>query len=91
LIDKLCTFDFEKVEEDILGEAFEEMIKNLMTGKVLGQFFTPPRIKQMMIEMVNPQLKEDGTTQKIFDPAMGTGGLLISSLKHLLHQSKKNK
>ena len=59
-----------------------------MTGKVLGQFFTPPKVKQMMIKLIDPQLKADGTIEKIFDPAMGTGGFLISSLRHLLQQSK---
>jgi type I restriction-modification system DNA methylase subunit len=88
LIDKLYTFDFEAVDEDILGEAYEEVIKDVMTGKVLGQFFTPPKVKQMMIRLIDPQLKADGTIEKIFDPAMGTGGFLISSLRHLLQQSK---
>jgi len=88
LIDKLYTFDFEAIDEDILGEAYEEVIKDVMTGKVLGQFFTPPKVKQMMIKLIDPQLKADGTIEKIFDPAMGTGGFLISSLRHLLQQSK---
>lgn len=88
IIDKLYTFDFEAVDEDILGEAYEEVIKDVMTGKVLGQFFTPPKVKQMMIKLIDPQLKADGTIEKIFDPAMGTGGFLISSLRHLMHQSK---
>jgi type I restriction enzyme M protein len=91
LIDKLYTFDFEAVDEDILGEAYEEVIKDVMTGKVLGQFFTPPKVKQMMIKLIDPQLKADGTIEKIFDPAMGTGGFLISSLRHLLQQSKTKK
>lgn len=88
LIDKLYTFDFESIDEDILGEAYEEVIKDVMTGKVLGQYFTPPKVKQMMIKLIDPQLKIDGTIEKIFDPAMGTGGFLISSLRHLIHQSK---
>jgi type I restriction enzyme M protein len=88
LIDKLYSFDFEAVDEDILGEVYEEVIKDVMTGKVLGQFFTPPKVKQMMIKLIDPQLKSDGTIEKIFDPAMGTGGFLISSLRHLLQQSK---
>lgn len=88
IIDKLYTFDFEAVDEDILGEAYEEVIKDVMTGKVLGQFFTPPKVKQMMIKLIDPQLKADGTIEKIFDPAMGTGGFLISSLRYLLQQSK---
>jgi len=88
IIDKLYAFDFEAIEEDILGDAYEEVIKDIMTGKVLGQFFTPTKIKQMMIKLIDPQLKSDGTIEKIFDPAMGTAGFLISSLKHIIHQSK---
>ena len=88
IIDKLYTFDFESIDDDILGEAYEEVIKDVMTGKVLGQFFTPLKVKQMMIKLIDPKLKDDGTIEKIFDPAMGTGGFLISSLRHILHQSK---
>ena len=62
-----------------------------MTGKVLGQYFTPLKIKEMMIRLINPQIKFDGTIETIFDPAMGTGGFLISSLRYLLHQSKIKK
>ena len=88
IIDKLYTFDFEEVDDDILGEAYEEVIKDVMTGKVLGQYFTPLKAKQLMVKLIDPQLKADGTNETIFDPAMGTGGLLISSLRHLLQQSK---
>jgi type I restriction enzyme M protein len=88
LIDKLYTFDFEAVDEDILGEAYEEVIKDVMIGKTLGQFFTPPRVKQMMVNLIDPQLKPDGTIETIFDPAMGTGGFLITCLRNLLKKSK---
>lgn len=88
LIDKLYTFDFEAVDEDILGEAYEEVIKDVMIGKTLGQFFTPPKVKQMMVNLIDPQLKPDGTIETIFDPAMGTGGFLITCLRNLLKKSK---
>lgn len=88
LINKLNSFNFENTDEDILGEAYEEVIKDVMTGKTLGQFFTPSKVKQMMIKIIDPQIKNDGTIETIFDPAMGTGGFLISSLRHLMHQSK---
>ncbi len=88
IIKKFLDFNFEEIEEDILGEAYEEVIKDIMTGKVLGQFFTPPVIKNLVIDIINPQLKPDGTTETVFDPAMGTGGFLISSLRHIIKQSK---
>jgi len=88
LINKLNTFNFENVEADILGEAYEEVIQDVMIGKTLGQFFTPPKIKKIMVKLIDPQIKDDGTIEKIFDPAMGTGGFLITCIRHLVQKSK---
>lgn len=88
IIDKLASVDFENIDEDILGEVYEEVVKDIMTGKTLGQFFTPPVVKQMMVDLINPQIYHDGTTETIFDPAMGTGGLLITCLRSLMTKSK---
>lgn len=40
--------------------------------KILGQFFTPPFLKQLVVNLVDPQLFEDGTIETIYDPVMGT-------------------
>ncbi len=89
LINKLSSFNFESIEADILGEAYEEVIQDVMTGKVLGQHFTPTKVKKMMIKLINPEIKQDGTIETIFDPAMGTGGFLITCLRHLINKSNK--
>jgi type I restriction-modification system DNA methylase subunit len=88
LITKLSSFDFESIEADILGEAYEEVIQDVMIGKTLGQFFTPPKVKKMMVKLIDPQINKNGSIEKIFDPAMGTGGFLITCLRHLINQSK---
>ena len=88
LITKLSSFDFESIEADILGEAYEEVIQGVMIGKTLGQFFTPPKVKKMMVKLIDPQINKNGSIEKIFDPAMGTGGFLITCLRHLINQSK---
>lgn len=88
LITKLNSFNFKSYEIDILGEAYEEVIKDVMTGKTYGQFFTPPKIKKLMVDLVNPQVNNDGSIETIFDPAMGTGGFLITCSRHLINQSK---
>ena len=88
LITKLNIFNFESIEADILGEAYEEVIQDVMIGKVLGQFFTPPPVKKFMVKLINPQINKNGTIETIFDPAMGTGGFLITCLRHLIIQSK---
>ena len=88
LIDLINAFDFAAVEEDVLGEAYEDVIKHVMIGKDLGQFFTPPAVKQMMVDLINPQIRTDGTTETVFDPAMGTGGFLITCLRHLVKSAR---
>ena len=91
LIDKLSEFDFSGVDVDIQGHAYEDLLKDIMTGKVLGQFFTQPLVKDMMVDLINPQLLDDGTCETIFDPAMGTGGFLMTSLRHLQKQAEMKK
>ena len=80
ILDKLNNLDLSKTEHDILGNAYEEVIKDIMTGKVLGQFFTPPDIKKFMVKLVNPLILPDGKIETCCDPTMGTGGFLITFL-----------
>jgi type I restriction-modification system DNA methylase subunit len=87
LIDKLNSFDLSQTEYDVLGNAYEEVIQDIMTGKVLGQFFTQPLIKKMMVKLINPQIYPDGKIDTCGDPAMGTGGFLITYLQYILRQA----
>ena len=74
-----------------MGNAYEEVVKDIMsTGKVLGQFFTPPTVKKLMINLIDPKIKEDGTVGSCGDPTMGTGGFLITYLKYIMEKSKKD-
>ena len=88
LFNKLNSIDFSQFEYDIMGDAYEEIFQNIMTGKVLGQFFTPPKLKLMMVKLINPQIKDDGTIETCCDPTMGTGGFLKTYLFHILEQAK---
>ena len=87
LIDKLYSLDLSNTDYDILGNAYEEVIQDIMTGKILGQFFTQPLIKKMMVKLINPQIFPDGKIETCGDPTMGTGGFLISYLKYILQQA----
>jgi type I restriction-modification system DNA methylase subunit/restriction endonuclease S subunit len=88
LIDKLNALDLSKTEYDVLGNAYEEVIQDIMTGKVLGQFFTQPLVKKMMVKLINPQIYPDGKIDTCGDPTMGTGGFLITYLQYIIEQSK---
>lgn len=87
LIDKLNSLDLSHTEFDILGNAYEEVIQDIMTGKVLGQFFTQPLIKKMMVKLIDPQIHADGKIDTCGDPTMGTGGFLITYLQYILQQA----
>jgi len=87
LIDKLNILP--TTDADILGNAYEEVIQDIMTGKVLGQFFTQPLVKKMMVKLINPQIHPDGKIDTCGDPTMGTGGFLITYLQEILKQAKE--
>ena len=87
LIDKLNSLDLSQTECDVLGNAYEEVIQDIMTGKVLGQFFTQPLVKKMMVNLINPQIHPDGKIDTCGDPTMGTGGFLITYLQYILQQA----
>jgi len=87
LIDKLNSLDLSQTEYDVLGNAYEEVIQDIMKGKVLGQFFTQPLVKNLMVKLINPQIHPDGKIDTCGDPTMGTGGFLITYLQHILQQA----
>jgi len=89
IIDKLNAIDLSQMEHDVLGRAYEEVIQDIMTGKVLGQFFTQPLVKKLMVRLIDPQVRPDGTFESCADPTMGTGGFLITYLQTIMEQAEK--
>lgn len=89
LFEKANSVNLNDCDVDVLGNAYEEVIKDIMTGKVLGQFFTQPAIKRLMVHLVQPKIFSDGTFETCCDPTMGTGGFLLTFLKHLTALSKQ--
>jgi type I restriction-modification system DNA methylase subunit/restriction endonuclease S subunit len=87
VIDKINTINLN-VENDVLGDAYEEIFKDIMVGKTFGQFFTQPLVKKMMVNLINPQIHPDGKIETCGDPTMGTGGFLITYLQYILEQAK---
>jgi type I restriction enzyme M protein len=63
-------------EPDILGRAYEYLLRKFAEGQgqSAGEFYTPKEVGWLMAELINPALY---TT--IYDPACGSGGLLIKS------------
>lgn len=68
------------VDPDILGQAYEYLIKHFadLTNKKAGEFYTPRSVVHLMGLILDPKEGES-----IYDPACGTGGMLLESVNHL--------
>jgi type I restriction enzyme M protein len=67
-------------QTDILGQSYEYLIKKFadLTNKKAGEFYTPRPIVRLMINILDPKEGES-----IYDPACGTGGMLLESIHHV--------
>src|SRR5438093_3891085 len=72
-------FAYSHSEE--LGNAFEYLLKTMGIQAENGQFRTPRHIINFMVACLDPQ-----PSDRILDPACGTGGFLVSCYKHILAQ-----
>ncbi|HEX2949870.1 MAG TPA: class I SAM-dependent DNA methyltransferase [Armatimonadota bacterium] len=65
---------------DILGRSYEYLVKKFadLTNKKAGEFYTPRSVVSLMIRILAPQ-----TGETIYDPASGTGGMLIEALHYV--------
>ncbi len=65
---------------DVLGQAYEYLIKKFadLTNKKAGEFYTPRAVVALMVKILAPQAGET-----IYDPACGTGGMLLEALHHV--------
>lgn len=71
----------KSVSTDILGDAYEYLIgrfADITRRKKAGEFYTPRSVVRMMVDLLDPQ---EGET--IYDPACGTGGMLLGAIEHV--------
>lgn len=84
LINKLNEIDFDEYEDrHAFNDIYETILKDLQSAGNAGEYYTPRVLTDFIIEMLNPQIGE-----QVADFACGTGGFLVSSLKHLENQIK---
>ena len=79
----------QNTEPDILGRAYEYLLRKFAEGQgqSAGEFYTPKEVGWLMAKLIKP---EPYTT--IYDPACGSGGLLIKPrlLFEQTHPDKKS-
>ena len=82
LVDHFSQMDLRNtsIPSDILGDAYEYLIKKFadLTNKKAGEFYTPRSIVRLMVNILDPQ-----TGETVYDPACGTGGMLLETLHHV--------
>ena len=80
MINELNLKDFTNASDTHeFGDMYESMLKDLQESKRDGgEFYTPRALTDFIVEEVDPCLGE-----KVADFACGTGGFLVSALKHL--------
>ena len=66
-------------EQDIIGRVYEFFLSKfaIAEGKGKGEFYTPKSIVNLIAEMIEPY------KGKIYDPACGSGGMFVQSMKFI--------
>lgn len=77
VVGQLQNFCLIDADRDVIADAFETFIDHALKGGQ-GQFFTPRNVVRMMVEILDPD-----TDDYIIDPACGSGGFIIESLRYV--------
>ncbi|MCT4615819.1 MAG: type I restriction-modification system subunit M [Marinifilaceae bacterium] len=72
--------NFEDNQIDLFGDAYEFLISNYAAnaGKSGGEFFTPQSVSKLIAQLA---MHKQTTVNKIYDPAAGSGSLLLQAKK----------
>jgi type I restriction enzyme M protein len=73
--------NFEDNKIDLFGDAYEFLISNYAAnaGKSGGEFFTPQHVSKLIAQLA---MHGQTSVNKIYDPAAGSGSLLLQAKKH---------
>ena len=69
---------------DLMGDAYEILLKKFADDSKAkaGEFYTPRSVVQLLVRILDPQPGES-----VYDPACGSGGMLIEAVHHMNHSS----
>lgn len=73
--------EFDGSHIDLFGDAYEFLISNYAAnaGKSGGEFFTPQNVSRLIAQLA---MHKQTSVNKIYDPACGSGSLLLQAKKH---------
>jgi len=74
------------VPHDIMGEGYEYLIKKFAddSGHTAAEFYTNRTVVKLMTQITDPK-----SSESIYDPTCGSGGILLSAALHLKEQGKE--
>ncbi|MBX7264212.1 MAG: type I restriction-modification system subunit M [Chitinophagaceae bacterium] len=80
-VEELDFGNFEDNQIDLFGDAYEFLISNYAAnaGKSGGEFFTPQHVSKLIAQLA---MHKQTKVNKIYDPACGSGSLLLQAKKH---------
>ncbi|MEM1782781.1 MAG: N-6 DNA methylase [Nanopusillaceae archaeon] len=80
-------FGNKYVSSDIIGDAYEHILYRFApTQAKEGEVYTPREVIQLLVEILDPKPGES-----VYDPACGSGGMLIVSYKYVRDKYGKEK
>lgn len=83
IVSELQGYSLLNTHIDVKGKAYEEIVGANLRGD-RGEFFTPRNIMHMTVRMLAPKI-----TEKILDPACGTGGFLVLAMNEVVEELNK--
>ncbi len=79
LVELFSEKSLNHVSPDILGDAYEWILRYFAPQKAKeGEVYTAREVIKLIVEMLDPKVGES-----VYDPACGSGGMLISSYQHV--------
>ncbi len=87
LIDDFYQIDLSEAGEDIIGNSYMYLIERFgaNAGKKAGEFFTVRSVASLVAKLAQPK-----PGNRICDPAMGSGGLLLLASEEIEKQGSKD-
>jgi len=85
LVELFSEKSLNHVSPDLLGDAYEWILKYFAPQKAKeGEVYTAREVIKLIVEILDPRVGES-----VYDPACGSGGMLIVSFKHVENEQGK--
>jgi len=79
LFELFSKYSFSEIESDVLGNAYEWILKYFAPSKAKeGEVYTPREVIRLMVEILKPEPKKS-----VYDCSLGSGGMLIVSYQYV--------